>query len=555
MRSGRKMTHGLLMASLAVTVVGGGAFWSTAAHAQLIGPCPSPLMPPPCIVFDYKKLADMAREHAQQVERLQDMVKTVQETKATADSISGAIDGVMSLQGAGINVAPGEGETFSEMASGGFSQTVQSFGARLYDEPGGGTDSLKQTAARRNDEAVSANVDALAMSLQAREYAKGSEKRMFCLSKAANTSQDLRGDWAINSQMRLELLRQQTQRDQLFSVYLQNVSVQKALSAPIEQGENVRLGRTNDAPAVPARSPAWGMQDRLEDIEAMIRSTLLALNIAQGVETVREDAQAVQDRYENAETRREQALNNFRNRARSWDSRRANYIVDTTISELNRIDTQLAALRERPIGQLSGAFRDRNIDAAAMMENDVDPRQFIGTWGDPLKNKITLDMANSLLDGRLDNYIDGDDDNDEYRDLLLAYNEARLEEAWMRNYASEASDVADQVNAIAAEESESAGYTLSPEAARQKLQELIAEANQLGQQIQQTGEEVPTNQAAAVLQNINNLLNGQPAEAPSSPGTTPNSVPNPSPSPTIPPDLERDPRDPRNPLGPPPPQQ
>jgi hypothetical protein len=209
------------------------------------------------------------------------------------------------------------------------------------------------------------------------------------------------------------------------------------------------------------------------------------------------------------------------------------------------MDTSLAALRERPISELSGAFRDRNIDAASMMENDVDPRQFIGTWGDPLKNKNTLDLANSLLDGRLDDWIDGGDNNDEYRDLLLAYNDARLEEAWMRNYASEAAKVSDNINGIVTEESEKLGFDLTAGNVQNRLEALVAQANELGLQIQQSGEGVPTQRAAQTLERIKRLINGQASTpAPSQTGT-PNTVPTtPGSIPTNPATLP-DPTDPR----------
>jgi hypothetical protein len=238
--------------------------------------------------------------------------------------------------------------------------------------------------------------------------------------------------------------------------------------------------------------------------------------MARGIANVRRDGRSVIERHQNAERRREQTIQNFRRQAANW-TRNPSIVVNTTISELNRIDSQLAALRQRPIGQLSGAFRERNIDVQAMMQNDVDPRQFIGTWGDPLKNQITLDMANSLLRGRLDDYIDGDNDNDAYREAVIALNNARLEEAWMRTYAAEVGQSIEDVNRIAAEESEGLGYTITEEAVQAQLQQLITEANQIAQQIQQTGEAVPTQQAARILSSINEAVNPPAPSSPSAP--------------------------------------
>tara|TARA_B000000460_G_scaffold233297_1_gene192894 strand:- start:715 stop:2376 length:1662 start_codon:yes stop_codon:yes gene_type:complete len=522
-----------------------GIYAPQEAKAQLIGPCPSPLMPPPCIIFDYKKLADLAREHANQLQKLKDMAEQAKQTAENAKSIGGSIASVQRLQSAGVAI--GEGDTFSDMARDSMQSTVQTFSNSLYGGEALGADGYSNVVDKRNEEDVRANVDAYATALTANTLVNQSHKRLVCLGRASTKTTDLRQDWAINSQVKLEMTRIEAQKSHLLTVYMENAAVDLAVNSRLDQPQGVVLGRTNSAPAVPSRSPAWDMQSELARIEGLIRTTLAALSIARGSDTVRTDAAAVQARYENLDNAREQALANFRRGALRWDSRRANSIVDITLSELNRMDSSMAALRERPISQLGGAFRDRNIDADAMMQNDVDPRQFIGTWGDPLKNKNTLDMANGLLDGRLDDWIDGDDDNDEYRDLLLAYNEARLEEAWMRNYASEAAKVSDNINAIVSQESEDLGYDLTAANAQKRLEDLVAQANALGQQIQQTGEDVPTQRAARSLDAINRLLNGQnTSPAPSQPGA-PNVVPTTAPEePELP-----NPRDPRNPGWPP----
>ena len=526
-----------------------GIFAPQEAKAQLIGPCPSPLMPPPCIIFDYKKLADLAREHANQLQKLRDMAEQAKQTAENAKSIGGSIASVQRL--AEADIAIGGSDTFSTMAQDTMGGTMQSFAARMYGGRGTSADDNIEVTNRRTEEDVRANVDAYATALTANTLVNQSHKRLVCLGRASTKTTDLRQDWAINSQVKLEMTRIEAQKSHLMTVYMQNASVDLASRTKPDQPQEVRMGSTNSAPAVPARSPAWSMQEDLSRIEGLIRSTLAALSIARGSDTVRTDAAAVQARYENLDNAREQALANFRRGAYRWNAGRASSIVDITLSELNRMDSSMAALRERPISQLSGAFRDRNIDANAMMQNDVDPRQFIGTWGDPLKNKNTLDLANGLLDGRLDNWIDGDDDNDEYRDLLLAYNEARLEEAWMRNYASESATIADNINGIVEEESANLGYDLTSANVQARLEALVAEANALGQQIQQSGEAVPIQRATMTLNAINALLNGQTATPSPTQPTSPNTVPtSPSPTPTSPtiPDLE----DPRNPTWPPP---
>lgn len=539
----KRKTTAYALAAAITMAFGSGVIAPQGAQAQLIGPCPSPLMPPPCIIFDYKKLADIAKEHANQVQKLRDIAEQAKQTAENAKSIGSTIAQVQQL--GDIAVSIGGPETPSSMAEDSLQGTMQSFAVTMYGGSQTSADGNTEVINRRTEEDVRANVDAYATALTASTLLNQSHKRLVCLGRASTRTTDLRQDWAINSQVKLEMTRVEAQKSHLFSVFLQNASVDLANNTRPNMSQDVRMGSTNAAPPVPPRSPAWKMQEDLNKVEGLIRATLAALSIARGSDTVKEDAAAVQARHENLDTARERALNNFRQGAARWNARRANSIVDITVAELNRMDTSLAALRERPISELSGAFRDRNIDAASMMENDVDPRQFIGTWGDPLKNKNTLDLANSLLDGRLDDWIDGGDNNDEYRDLLLAYNDARLEEAWMRNYASEAAKVSDNINGIVTEESEKLGFDLTAGNVQNRLEALVAQANELGLQIQQSGEGVPTQRAAQTLERIKRLINGQASTpAPSQTGT-PNTVPTtPGSIPTNPATLP-DPTDPR----------
>lgn len=503
----RKKILRVALTSTVLLGLGSGVMWTSAANAQLIGPCPSPLMPPPCIIFDYKRLAELSQEHAQQVQRLQEMVKQVQETKATAESLGGAVNSVQSMVSAAGNIAPGEGSSLTTITTSNFRGTVDNFASALYDNPGGGIDAESATAEARRRELIAANTDGIAMSMAIRADLENSHKRMVCLGKVAQSSQDARGDWAVNTQVKIEVLRQQTQRDQLLTTVLQSSSVGKVMGSTSGQGEEVSTGTVNAPPPLPPRNPAWEKRDTLRKIATIIQTLAAARILIDGIDNVRRDGKSVIDRYQNVETRREQALNNFRQRAAQWSGGSANIVVDTTVAELNRIDSQMAALRSQPIGSLSGAFQERNIDVNAMVQNDVDPRQFIWTWADPMKNRITLDMANTLLRGRLDNLIDGDRENDEYREMVIALNDARLEEAWMRTYAQEAGNSINVVNAIADEESVSLGYKMDKASVDKNLAELVAQANQLAQEIQQSGDPAATQQAANLLNQINSTVN------------------------------------------------
>jgi len=481
---------------------------SRPAQAVVIGGiCPTPFYAGPCIIFDYKRLAEMAKTRAKQVEALQDMKTQVDETKQNAEAIGKSIAAIPRISPA--DIAIGDGSTFTSMTGSTHSQLMSSFSDRMFGGEDLSIDEQTTYYTQRREEDMRANSDALATALTAPFLAEQSRRRMVCLGKAAQKTTDLRGDWAVNTQIKLELARQNAQKNHLLSAYLSNSAVELANNSAMNQPKTVRHGQVNGPVSTPSRSPAWDLQDQLEAVEGLIRTTMTALAIAEAAKTVVQDADSIEQRYENAKASRDKALAKFQTRARSWSSKRATTIVNTTLNRLTAMDAQLAAARSKPLSQLTKEFRDRNINVAEMTnpEIDVDPRQFIGTWSDPIKFKLTRDLANSLLSRELDDYIDGDDDNDEFRELVYEYNDARFEEAWLRPYAEEARLLASQTTNVIKEESDTEGYSLTPEAARARLQELVSQANSLGQQIQQTGETAAMAQAAGTLKNINDVLN------------------------------------------------
>lgn len=477
----------------------------TPAQAQLIGPCPSPIAPPPCIIFDGKKLADVAREHAQQVERLRDMVQQARETKANAQSIGETITNLSQIADPLPSVIGTD--TLTSVEGSEPLELVANFNTTMHAGPGSSIDALNEAENRRRRENINSTADALSTSWNANRLVEESTKRMVCLGRASQNSNSMRGDWLVNSQIRLEIDRQNYQKNQLLTVLLQNQSVAAAgristQTVPVSRPTN------GNAPAeIPARDPAWVLRDDLRNVENLIRTTYAALAIADGSRTIQEDAGSIRSQYENSLARRDAALARLQTRARAWSPRGADTIINATLSEINRLDSVTASLREQPVGSLTEAFRERNINAEQMIALDIDPRQFIGTWGDPSKNQNTLNIANGLLEGRLDDFIDGDDDNDEYRELVLAYNDARLEEAWLKLHAEEADVVSAASVALLNRQTDQLGYNLTSEAATAQLGQLVSQANALAAQIQQSDNPAVIAQARRSLEAINRLLN------------------------------------------------
>lgn len=494
----------IALAGVSMAVIGVG-MKPTPAKAVALAGCPSFVMPPPCIIFDYKRLAENAQEYAHEYEKLKETVTSIQKAKENAESIGESLSAGFDLKdtestGARTNFA-------TEVTGSNYSQLSSNFAQKMFGGSGVNQDAMTSLRSARASEDVAATTDSLATSFVAKQRITEDAERMAYLQKLAGESRNLREDWSINGQIRLEIGRQVTQKNQLLATLLRGEAVNGAVSAQADQVASTKGGSILPTPNLGGRSAGWDLLSQLKAKEAEIRSTMTLLAFAQQATGVEEDISAIIKRHENAEATKASTFAAFQRGAYNWSRSKGSYIISTTLSELSRIDSQMAALRARPIEQLSGAFRARNLDVQELTAAGIDPRQFLGTWSDPLKGETTLDMANALLKGRLDGPIDGDE-NDEYRVAVMNYNNARLEEAWLETHKIEAQALLTQTRDMVGDETKSAGYEVSAANVEAKLRTLVGEANSLAQQIQSSGEPAATGQASQIMSSISTLLNG-----------------------------------------------
>jgi hypothetical protein len=217
--------------------------------------------------------------------------------------------------------------------------------------------------------------------------------------------------------------------------------------------------------------------------------------------------------HQTSEARKASTLSDLQNGANKWvrETRKgsSSAIMQTVLSGLTNMDAQLAALRSQPIESLSAEFARRNIDVQQMMASDVDPRQFIGTWSDPLKYKMTLDMANNMLKGPLDSMIDGNSSNDQFRQFVTSYNDARLEEAWKRQISDEAKPLIIETGNLIDGESTESGIDLNDSnAVTAEVTRLVSEANALAGEVGQSTDPRAKAEAAAIVKLIQGYISG-----------------------------------------------
>lgn len=495
-----------LLAALLIVI--GISSVNTPAQAQLIGGCPSIILPPPCIIVDYKKLTELAREHAQQVERLQGLYTQAKETRENTLTIGQTISGVQKLDDINLSFSSSS-LTNVKSPQNDLNKLINEFGENLYAGTNPSADAVTQANTNRIKEGFLSASDSYATALYAQSLTDQSVKRVICLGRASEKTTDLRGDWAINSQIKLEMARQNHSKNQLLSIILQNSSTHEISNITQSiSGKSVYSSPLPDI--IPGeRDPAWSLQDELDLIEDAVRTTKAALSIASGTRTIQEDVISVTQQHNNALSKRDAALEALKIKAAEINGRSANLIVNSTVAQINSLDAAMEGLRNRPIDTLAQAFEDRNINPDDFVKNDVDPRQFIGTWVDPLKNQNILNVANALLSGPLDSLIDGDNNNDEFRQLVINYNDARLEEAWLRLHASEVNTIALQNAELLSQEQAIEGYQISEEAATKRLEELVLQANTLADQISKSNNPQVVALAKRNLDNINSILNGE----------------------------------------------
>lgn len=507
----------ILAAALAATTAG---LFPGVASAQLIGPCPSIIMPPPCIVFDYKKLADIATQNANEIKKIQETVNTIKQAKATTEGIVSQAKSVASLDLK--STMPATAPNLSPIL-GGFSDSISGISEKVSDKlfsaEEGASSNLTAVKAR-SAVSADANADAYAYAMTAPAEATKADKRYCKLAKKVVESKDLRTDWALNSEIKLELMNARARQTYLMGEYLKLQSANSV--APGKYGSKVRvslpkIGLVASAIAIKAVVDAVSTDKsdkvrELQDLYSRAQSIMGSLGVVQMTGSLESTLQGVITDYNGAVTRKAQTMTRFQSLAQQWRNKSKNGSAANTInvvmSNLASIDNQLAALRGQPIESLGAAFAARNIDVNAMLQSDVDPRQFIGTWTDPIKYQTTLNMSNTLLNGVLNKSIEGDDDNNEFRQIVADYNDVRLEEAWKKVYADEARIKLTELAATIDEENKLQGTTVNEAAVAAELKSIVQRANALGQEISNGSDEGSKVRAAEILTSLQTLVNG-----------------------------------------------
>jgi hypothetical protein len=511
------------------------------ANAQLFSPClllGSP-MPPPCIVFDYKRLADLATRNAQEINKVKGTVQTITNAKNATQGIVSDVRDLASfrpdLRLPSINTDMGP---LLSKAKGSIGSMAQTTSNSIFAGVDATVKDNQQAASIRQGLATDASVDAYAYGLGGVTRTDTDNTRYAALSRSACKSADLRTDWAVNSSIKLELVNARARQSELLTAYLrmQSANNVKSMSTSLAKG---RMAGTVKDVAQPETQPIDQSVkvDLLRDLVAKASSIMASVQVVQMATSVTQQLKDVITSYGTAQVAKQNKINTLYSYATSWakNSKKcsAQQIVDTVTQRLGTMNTQLTSLSTVPIDQLAGAFKDRNIDVTKMLENDVDPRQFIGTWEDPLRYQNTYKLANDLknddIRGSLGSCIKGDDDNQEFMDLVAGKsyenkyypkNDARryvyepglndliLDEAWQKAQAADAQVRLNEIGQTVETENGNQGKQVTESGSEADLKAIVAQANELGSAITQGQDAGSIERAKDLLNQLQGIVGG-----------------------------------------------
>ena len=462
-------------------------------------PCPTILNPSPCLVFDTSKIGKFVLKARSEAQKAQAMLRTVEGYKrsgaAIGASLTKTVTGLQAIpptlsRAALQPITTLEAEVHSRRYE--LPRAIEAAARRMTTQPGSRPMAKEQVAR-------STAATAYATALHAKStHAASAAAAMQATSAAAAAATSARDDFAINSRVRLELLRQRLVGDTLLATYVQMRSAARAR----DQRPVAPLGQwTVTRPAITARTTNAGMTawSNAFELQRLAGAASRISESATIVETLR-DAQ--------------RDLSQLGQMSRAAD--RAQYDARLAIERMTggagaaRLFARLEAIPEgyqsaietgrtsaARLGQLRGI-------GAAERNAGVDPMTLVGTWADPMKDEdaraVTSQMAATGALGRLSK-----DNRARLGDLAVAYHGAALYADLIGSAARDAQSTFNQIErAIAATEG-ARGVDLDGDAWKLAIDRLDAAAAPLERALSQMPATTGSAIAADVVRNSREL--------------------------------------------------
>jgi hypothetical protein len=434
----------------------------------LLGPAGA-FMPPPCIKVDYKRLADTATQAAHEVEKIRETVNTINQTKAMTQGI---VSDVRDLANTKLSLSFPNVDTNAGPILDGLKGNIAGYASKMGDTFFAGTDATveetQQTQRLREGILADAVSDSYAYGLQRVAETEAAGQRLANLSSKACKSKDLRGDWTVNSEIKLELMNARARQAYLYSSYLRLASASGVVDANtrIPQGYNAgssidkALAQITD---ISQAAKVGKLTDILSKAQGLMGSLSVITMAASVMQQLEADTKTFDDYVAFMESKKAYLSSRVNRWADEGDKCRGSTIYNAVISG-------------------NSASVDRCIDKKHKTE-------FYSTAYGVAKENTAYPQE----DTRHWNYQPGLD----FYNVERAYRQQQLDEA--------RAELADLQKRIA-EENDKQGAAIDSESVIKDLTALVQEANGLGQEVGAGQDPGAKQQAAELLRRLQELV-------------------------------------------------
>ena len=506
------------------------------AHAQLGSPCMvfmGNMMPPPCITFDYKRLADLATKQAQEAQKVQAKIQEIKSWTNT-QNIMGKINQVLNQPNlVGPQVFQGIPQSVGGVTSTTTFAQAKAGSIKFFSEGGASNDSVTAVQRERETAARVSAVDGLSLAWQKGKALDATTADAKRIKAAACKSTDLRTDWAVNSEAKKALTEARATQNYLWQAYLQVYSTSQVLQMPVNQGTAAMPpSAATDAAPAPADNGDMARLQRIAALALEARTLIDLLGRSRSADQLSTIVSVAKNDCLDTKNRQANLEAQLPIQAQQWacnadKCRNGTITVNTMKNTLANWENQMNALRGQDAANLQNEFSKRQLDVAQLNAAQVDPRQFIGTWGDPLKYEMLNAIAKNLTSGRrdqynggasVDKYVDGDRDNAAFQQMLYDWEDVRQEVAWKFSpringeegsggTCTEAEYSAQAVDQLKSDAQSETSTTLTQAEVAAKLKDIAAEGDQLGAALTKSTDQNTIDAARGQLAKLQEVLN------------------------------------------------
>jgi hypothetical protein len=527
-------------------------------------------MPPPCVVLDYKKLADVAVSNAQELQKIRETVETIKQTKAATEGIVSQVRNAADFNiDLGIDVglpnADGLAGPILKGLSGGIQGYAAKVGESFYAGEGSTVEASQATVEKRKIIETDGIVEAYAYGTITKNEVEETNARFANLAKKACQSKDLRTDWLVNSQIKMEMINLQAKQSYLMSSFLRMQTAVNVKQTDADQPKAIPLGAI--AALVVAAVTQNDQSDKIREMRDLYSKALkltTSLQVVEMASKTKEELNLVIEQYNQAVKNTAAKKQQFLSASAGWVSNAnsstcrnqggASYVVGITEQKLNQMNQATSALADNSTNTLSAEFTERGISSAeldAMQKNNVDYRFVIGGWADPTKDSDAVTLAKRMRSdasidinqgyGLVRDCLKGDRDNNAYVDMVAGksyqigsyqaegtvtenqagyvftsggktyqyekgYNDFMLEEAWKKKYAEEAKAQLAEFDNMIEQENQENKTAVTNDYVKGELAGIVSRFNQLSQEVASSNDPGSKERAAEISTQFNDNI-------------------------------------------------